>query len=86
MDEAAIDETILSLTHRRGPTKTVCPSEVARHLAPQDWRPLMLPVRRRARLLAVEGRIEITQAGEAIDPTAPWRGPVRLRWRGGENE
>ncbi|WP_116126041.1 DUF3253 domain-containing protein [Lewinella sp. IMCC34183] len=81
MDGRTIDEAILDLTRRRGPDKTVCPSEVARHLSPDDWRPLMASVRERARTLARARRIEITQRSEAVDPDAQWRGPIRLRWR-----
>ena len=83
MSDDTIDEAILNLTRYRGIRKTVCPSEVARHLAP-DWRPLMEPVRERVRVLARAGRIDITQASEAIDPNADWRGPIRLRWRDSE--
>ena len=81
MTHHQIDDAILSLTRGRGPMKTVCPSEVARHLTSDDWRALMQPIRDRARVLAVAGRIEITQSGKAIDPTEDWRGPIRLRSR-----
>ncbi len=29
-------------------------------------------------MLALEGKIVIMQRGECVDPTAPWRGPIRL--------
>ena len=81
MTAEQIDAAILTLTAARGREKTVCPSEVARHLQPEDWRPLMEAVRSRARTLAVNGRIDVCQAGEAIDPSGHWRGPIRLRLR-----
>lgn len=31
------------------------------------------------RALAADGRVEVTQKGERLDPTAPWKGPVRIR-------
>ena len=77
-----IDRSILDLTRARGRGKTVCPSEVARAVFTADWRGGMEEVRRRARHLAAAGRIDITQGGQALDPTADWRGPIRLRWRG----
>jgi hypothetical protein len=57
---------------------TVCPSEVARALWPQDWRAHMDEVREAAYALAARGELEVTQGGEVVDgPTA--RGPIRLR-------
>lgn len=57
----------------RGPEKTFCPSEVARQLAPDDWRPLMPEIRRVARGL----RLRATQRGKAVDPVTA-KGPIRL--------
>ncbi len=76
-----IDEAILRLTTARGPGKTACPSEVARLLAPDGWRPLMEPIRKRARVLAGRGQIDITQGGEVVDAAGGFRGPIRLRVR-----
>ena len=81
MSPQTIDQAILTLATQRGPGKTACPSEVARALAPEDWRPLMEPIRQRARALATEGRIYITQAGTPVDPGEPFRGPIRLKIR-----
>jgi hypothetical protein len=39
----------------------------------------MEPCRRIAKRLAVEGYLEITQKGVAVDPTGGWKGPIRLR-------
>ncbi|MCQ8185374.1 DUF3253 domain-containing protein [Parvularcula maris] len=72
---------ILQLLAERGEGKSICPSEAARALAPEDWRPLMDEVRAAGRMLAEEGRIEVTQGGEPVDPISA-RGPVRYRSRG----
>ncbi len=61
-----------------GRTGTMCPSEVARALDPEDWRPLMDEVRAAAARLVATGDIEVTQGGEVVDP-ATARGPIRLR-------
>jgi hypothetical protein len=65
---------ILDLVLRRGPAKSVCPSEVAKALSP-DWRPLMPEVRAVA---AGMPEIVATQGGVEVDPLTA-RGPIRLR-------
>ena len=72
--EAAIDE----LLDVRGPGKTICPSEAARKVEPDDWRPLIEPARRAARRMVERGALEICQRGKVVDPTGA-RGPIRLR-------
>ncbi len=76
-----IEAAILALVEARGPTKSVCPSEAARALAPA-WQPLMGPVRRVAVQLARAGRIHILRKGKPVDP-AEVRGVIRLRLREG---
>lgn len=73
----ALEQTILELARARAP-KTLCPSEVARHLAPETWRELMEPTRDAARRLVHRGLIDITQGGRPVDPSTA-RGPIRLR-------
>ncbi len=71
---------MLALVAARGPGKTICPSEVARALAgdhPDNWGPLMQPVRRVAVRLAHEGRVLITRKGRPVDPD-DFRGVYRL--------
>lgn len=77
MSPDLIRKTILQLTAARGAGKTICPSEVARHLQPGHWRPLMPPVRAAADELRRSGKIRITQGDEDVDP-AEVRGPIRL--------
>lgn len=73
-----IRDTILALLRQRGPDATACPSEVARALAPADWRPLMPRVREVAFEMARRGTLEIRQKGHTVDPDATLRGPIRL--------
>lgn len=75
-DQTEIEMEILSQAARRGPGKTLCPSEVARALA-DSWRPLMPQVREAAARLAADGRIAILQKGRRL-PGLPARGPIRL--------
>ncbi len=69
---------ILALLGKRAPPATICPSEAARALSPDDWRPLMPAVREAARRLALAGRLRITQRGATLDPAAEWVGAIRL--------
>jgi Protein of unknown function (DUF3253) len=79
-DPERIRATILELLQRRDPGKTICPSDAARALAGERFRPLMAPVRDVAAELADEGRIEVTQRGRPVEPRGA-RGPIRLRLR-----
>lgn len=58
---------------------SICPSEAARAVGGEDWRPLMEAAREAARRLARAGEVEITQRGTVLDPDGMWRGPVRIR-------
>lgn len=71
IDAERIATAIVDLATTRGADKTICPSEVARHLGGQDeaaWRPLMDPIREQAVRLVSEGTIVIKQGGERADP------------------
>lgn len=70
--------TLLDLLARRRPGASLCPSEVARAVEPDDWRPLMPRIRAIAGRLAADGRIRVTQRGADVDP-ATATGPLRLR-------
>jgi hypothetical protein len=78
--DGALESAILELLDARGAGKTICPSEAARRVRPDDWRELMEPARRAARRLVAADRIEITQHGQVVDPSTA-KGPVRLRRR-----
>jgi len=75
-----LEATIVELVERRGPGKTICPSEAARAVAPDDdaWRALMEQVRQAARRMVARGELEITQRGRVVDPSTA-KGPIRLR-------
>jgi hypothetical protein len=78
--EADLRAAILGLLAQRDPGKTICPSDAARAVAGDRFRPLMQPTRDVAAELVAEGRIEVTQKGEVVD-LASARGPIRLRLR-----
>lgn len=76
----ALRETMLNLAAQRGEGKSICPSEVARAIAgdhPDNWGPLMQPVRRVAVALTKEGRLVILRKGKPADPD-DFRGVYRL--------
>jgi hypothetical protein len=76
--DRALEQAITELLDQRGEGKTICPSEAARRVDPDDWRPLMEPARQAARRLVEAGEVEMTQHGAVVDP-ATATGPVRLR-------
>jgi hypothetical protein len=78
--EEDLEAAITDLLDQRGPGRTICPSEAARGVDPQNRRDLMEPARRAARRLVDSGEVEMTQQGRVVDP-ATATGPVRLRRR-----
>jgi len=81
-EQTRLRAVILELLDRRGPGKTICPSDAARAVAGEDFRPLMDTARAAAAELVADGEIEVTQRGEVV-AIAQARGPIRLRRRGG---
>ena len=78
-----LHRTIIRLVTERGASKTICPSEVARHIAGSDekaWRLLMKPIRAEAVRLADEGRVTIKRKGKPVDPH-DFRGIYRISLR-----
>lgn len=81
VNQTALEKTILALLAQRAPSATICPSEAARaHFGETHWRACMEQTRRAARALVDQGKIEILQKGQVIDPTTA-KGPIRLRAR-----
>ena len=76
-----IERAIVDLLARRAPGASICPSEAARGLWPDDWRAGMPRVRAVAAALAADGRLRVTQgaAGIAADDVRDAAGPIRLR-------
>jgi hypothetical protein len=69
---------VLELLDARARGATICPSEAARAVGGDDWRPLMEPARAAARRLVARGEVEITQAGHVVDGSTA-KGPIRIR-------
>ncbi|WP_188608586.1 DUF3253 domain-containing protein [Chelatococcus reniformis] len=68
---AQLEAAVFALIDRRGPGKTLDPTEVARAVGgmhPEGWGPLMQPLRRILAALAKDGRIVIYRKGKPIDP------------------
>ncbi|HEX8666596.1 MAG TPA: DUF3253 domain-containing protein [Beijerinckiaceae bacterium] len=79
-----IEARILSALAERGPDRTVGPTDVARALAgdrPDQWGPLMPPIRRAAVKLMKAGRLVILRKGRPVDPD-DFKGVYRLALAG----
>jgi len=77
---AAIESVLLRLVAERGLGKSVDPTEAARALGgdhPDQWGPLMQPIRRAAVALAEQGRLVILRKGKPVDPR-DFKGVYRL--------
>lgn len=75
-----LEAAILSLLNERGPGKSISPADVASTVGghkPEEWGPLMQPLRRVAVRLMKEGRIVIVRKGKPVDPD-DFRGTYRL--------
>jgi len=75
--DEALERAIVDLIDRRGPGKSICPSEAAKLVDPENWRDLMEPARMAARRLVARGEALITQKGREVDPSTA-KGPVRV--------
>jgi hypothetical protein len=79
VEEKELAAKIRELLSARSAESSICPSDVARAAAPDNWRPLMESVREAARHMVADGEVQITQGGEVVDPESV-RGPIRIRW------
>lgn len=73
--DRALETMIMTLLAQRH--GSICPSEVARKVDPENWRDHMESVRRAARRLVITGDVIITQGGSAVDPSTA-KGPIRI--------
>jgi hypothetical protein len=71
----------MTLAAHRAPDRTICPSDAARTVGGASWRSIMPLARDVVRELAIAGEVEVLQKGVPVDPSAAWRGPIRLRCR-----
>lgn len=78
--DSRLQQAILDLLAQRRPGATICPSDAARAVSPDDWRPLMAAARGAAQRLVDAGEVDVTQGGEVVD-LATAKGPVRIRRR-----
>lgn len=62
----------------RGTDKSICPSEVARAMFGNNWRPHMQTVRDAAFDLMEENQVIVTQKGKKVD-RENLKGPVRIQ-------
>jgi hypothetical protein len=81
--EAAIAQAIEALLSARAADASICPSDAARSLRADEWRPLLPAIRRVAATLARQGRLRITQGEREVSvdqiDDQRLRGPIRLR-------
>ncbi len=84
INEQKLKEEIITLAKRRGPDKTICPSEAARAVDSDNWRTLMEDIRDAAQSLQEKGFITVEQNGEPVD-LKEVSGPVRLRINPGQS-
>lgn len=79
-EDQAIMDTILTLLAARAPSASICPSDVARALSPDEriWRAQMPVIRRVAAQLAAEGRVKVTRGSVEVDALSKG-GPIRIR-------
>lgn len=73
-----LEHTIVALLSKRATDASLCPSEVARAIAPENWRPLMERVREAGRRLSQQDIVRWTQKKATVDPSRA-KGPVRFR-------
>jgi hypothetical protein len=76
--DRALQQAIGWLLDQRRPEVSICPSEAARAVDPEEWRELMPAARAAAGRLAAAGEVQVTRHGEVVD-VATARGPVRVR-------
>lgn len=82
---ARIAATVRTLLGHRGPTSSICPSDVARTVGGERWRTLMPTVREVVRDLASNGVVDVRQGGQVVDLDRV-EGPVRITSRTADDD
>ncbi|GGG99633.1 hypothetical protein GCM10007420_14370 [Glycocaulis albus] len=77
MSKDTIESAILALVEQRGAGKSICPSEAARAVWPEEWQKRMREVRGVAIGMARKGEISILRKGKPVDPD-DFKGVYRL--------
>jgi hypothetical protein len=80
MNDDTIDATILRLAEARGAGKSICPSEAARALDPENWRKRLGAVKLGAIRLAQAEKVHILRKGKPVDPN-DFKGVYRIALR-----
>lgn len=77
--DEALEKALMQWLLKLPKGKSMCPSELARELEPEEekWRALMEPIRMAARRLYHKGLVRVLQRGEDVDPDSA-RGAIRL--------
>lgn len=73
-----LEEEIIKLLIERGRTKSICPSEIARLIDPDDFKKHMEDIRCAGRRLVLQDKILITQKNKEVD-SLNFKGPVRFK-------
>lgn len=73
-----LTNSILSAVEERASTGTVCPSEIARSLWPEEWRNHLEEIRQVASQLSAAELLQVTQRGRQVE-LSNCTGPVRLK-------
>ena len=76
--EAAIFELLAKADPKNVGGKSIEPSDVAKHLQPEQWQRMLPKVRATALGLMRQGKLTITKKGKAVDPD-DFKGVPRLR-------
>lgn len=80
-EKQQIQKAIFELLSSRSKGATICPSEAARQVyAADEWREKMDLVREVGKALSADGRLEVCQKGERVNPSEA-KGPIRYRLR-----
>ena len=70
-DDGRLEQAIGELLDLRRAGTTICPSEAARRVDPEEWRELMPAARAAAGRLAAAGQVEVTQGGRSSTSPRP---------------